>query len=133
MKKMMLIGRGMFFGIIGALIGGIPNSVLKTFIGLSDFGEICFTSFKVEIGWDLAITPCGIYSRTFWSLFGTFVPTIIGGALFGFIGMQIGCKRAEKWGKTISKENWKDYFWWSFAGGVLFDLIFIFMIIYIPT
>ena len=133
MKSTILIGRGMLYGIIGALIGGIPNSVLKTFIAFSDFGEICFNSFKVELGWDLAITPCGIFSRAFWSLFGTFVPTILGGALFGLVGMQIGYKRAKKRGDSLSKENWKDSFWWSFAGGVLFDLIFIFMIIYIPT
>jgi hypothetical protein len=130
MKEMILNGRGMLFGIIGALIGAIPNIVLKSLIAFSDFGEICFNSFKIDIGWKLAITPCGIFTFAGFSLWGTFVPTIVGGALFGLVGMQIGYKKAERRGYNLGKENWRGSFWWSFVGGILFDLIFIFMVFF---
>ena len=128
MINLKLNGKGMLFGILGSLAGAIPNIILKTLLVFSGFGQACINLFYFEIGFEFGITPCGILSNvaigSFWE---TFFPIILGGALFGLIGMRMGYRNAQKRGYDLGLENWEDSFRWSFGGGVLFDLIFIFM------
>lgn len=130
MKNLIVNGKGMLFGIVGAIIGAFPNVFLKTYLAFSDFGWSFCNSFVLKIGWGLAITPCGIVSFVVSPLWEPLFLIIIGGALFGLIGMRLGYKNAQKPGHTSGLEDWRGSFWWSFFGGVLYDLIFMFMIIW---
>lgn len=142
MKNLSLNSKGILFGIIGSLVGIFPNAVLKNFLHESHIAGSCLELPFFAIGRyeDILITPCGIFTviplGLFYipfvlpAMFMTLMVIILGGALFGFIGMKIGYNKAEKNGYNLGKENWRGSFWWSFVGGILFDLIFIFTVFY---
>jgi len=132
MKKGILIGKGILFGIFGAIIGAVPNAILKFLLYFSKVGNFCLGIIYPIDMWELGITPCGIVFSPYplWKLFLTPI-LLIGGALFGFLGMLWGYKIAQKKGTSIGPRGWKNSFWWSFLGGVSYDLIFLFPIIYL--
>ena len=130
MKNILPYAKGILFGVIGSLIGIIPNAILKTLLIDTFIGDFCFDYTFFKIGWDtnIGFSPCGIMSlpMSLMGLLTTLMLFILGGALFGLIGYII----AEKQGRSLGKENWRGLFWWSFVGGILFDLIFMFTVIF---
>jgi len=135
MKKILLLYvKGILFGVIGSLVGIIPNAILKTLLIDTFIGDFCFdyTFFTIEQGINIGISPCGIMPApmSIMGLLVTLMAIILGGALFGLVFVVISRKTAEKRGHDVSNGNWKGSFWWSFIGGVLFDLFFMFTIIF---
>ncbi|MFZ6028293.1 MAG: hypothetical protein ACOYYS_11315 [Chloroflexota bacterium] len=126
--------KSIVYGIRGALIFALPVSVLKVFIYYAQtFGWLCKT-LGVKPYYDKIFLPttCGLmyvnhWTLDFWSLV-YFIFILIGGALFGF-----GCERIvmRKTGGAISdKEIAKNTRWLSFIGGILFDVLFVFILPY---
>ena len=120
--------KGISFGIIGALVGIIPNLFLKS-VPIIFFSDIFnLHSFDIPIfGYSLEATNFGIESVLgYGSSFGEIVyPLIGGGILFGIIGTHLDYINSLK-NSSLDMEKKKESFWWSFFGGMLFNLIFIF-------
>ena len=124
--------KGISFGIIGALVGIIPNLFLKSLPIIFFPDTFNLHSFDISIfGSSLEVTNFGIESVLGYgsSFSGIVSPLFVGGVLFGLIGAHLGCTNSPK-NSSLDMEERKISFWWSFFGGMLFNLIFIF---YIPV
>jgi hypothetical protein len=118
---------GLFFGILGALIGAIPVSIVKTMSDFQDYGfcQVLGDEHKFPI----QLSTCGIYYFTWkpeylW-LYCIFV--LLGGALFGFLGAGIGLKRFQEKNPDATSHEWKGLFGWSFIAGIIFDILFVYL------
>ena len=124
--------KGISFGIIGALVGIIPNLFLKSLPIIFFSDTFNLHSFDISIfGSSLEVTNFGIesvlgYGSSFWEIV---FPLVIGGGLFGLIGTHLNYINSLG-NSSLDMKKGKGLFWWSFFAGMLFNLIFIF---YIPV
>lgn len=123
--------KGVIFGILGALIGAVPVSILKTIIAFSDFAWLC-KPLGNETDFPIQLTTCGVYYHTWHSeylwLYCVFI--LLGGGLFGFLGADIGLKRFQEKKLKSASKKWMGLFGWSFTAGIIFDVLFIFLFTY---
>lgn len=128
MAKMTLNINGVIFGIFGTIIGAVPVSILKTLLLLEEV--LC--SFTNMPDSPIFLTPCGLFMPT-WRLNNSAVVMyvvflLLGGAIAGQLGSHLGWKRALRRDEGTSTHGWKGAFWWSFSAGILFDLLFVFIL-----
>jgi hypothetical protein len=108
------------FGMIGALIGAWPISILKNIFALMFDGYCTSIVYFRNLDFDLA--TCGLISNLSWAyLF--FI--LFGGALFGFLSDLSWLRSPQKQGIDPSIQNEKNVFGQSFVAGLLFDLLFV--------
>ena len=114
-------------GILGALIGALPISILKT---LALFRGLCFPLSREAFDTTISLWSCGVLYNT-WAADGLssglfLLSTLIGAALFGILA----AKAALRWPRITGNIEPPRVFWWSFGAGILFDLIFVFIFMY---
>ena len=118
-------------GVAGALLALIPVSILKTF---GAFMRICFPLGIAEFSDTVSVWTCGITYDTTWSTIPAFrgymLYVILGGALVALITMIVILLIREHFpplrpGKKLHP------FWWGFVTGMLFDLFFVFIYLYL--
>lgn len=156
-KRMVFEMIGSFiFGMIGALVGVLPVSILKTIIIFSDFDWLCMPigNFRNKF-FEFDLSTCGLMPNggsiyliiyLFFILFGGALFGIVLGFLFialsDFLRDYIWSKRFQKHGLNPTIQNGKYVFGQSvvasilfdllvfgqsFAAGILFDLLFVFI------
>lgn len=120
------------YGAIGAFIGILPISILKTIVFWPNtMGNPFFIDLKP---YPLGLTLWGLVYDT-WNFDITsfvvyLIGTLIGGAVFGFFGARFGLVRFQRQRNNSSQQKWKGLFWWSFFFGIFFDFIFTFIWLY---
>lgn len=123
--------KGVIFGILGALTGAVPVSIVKTGIAFSNSAWFC-KPLGNETDFPIRLTTCGVFYHTWYPeylwLYCLFI--LLGGGLFGFLGAEIGLKRFQEKKLEITSKTWKGLFGWSFTAGIIFDILFIFLFTY---
>jgi hypothetical protein len=132
MKEKNLGIRSLVYGAIGALVGVLPISIVKTIV----FWPIPSDQpFLIDLDpYPLWLTLWGVVYDTWHfdtiSFLVYLLCILIGGAVFGFFGTRFGLNRFQKRRDNSSQQKWKGAFWWSFLFGIFFDFIFTFMWLY---
>ena len=122
--------KGILFGILGAIAGILPNLFLKSLPVIFSSDKLFINHFQLPI-LRLEMTNFGFvtilgYGST---LTGIVFPLVLGGGLFGLIISSLASSNSSDDTSPEPKQKTKGLLWWSFIGGILFNLIFIF---YVP-
>ena len=128
---------GVVYGILGALIGAVPVSIIKLLIMYSSFQWICTLLWEFPSAHTI-LTTCGpmygiIYydlNLDFWFL-GYIVFILLGSGLFGFLAISHEQRIAEQRKLSTAEQKTQGAFW-SFFAGVLFDIVFVAFLVAFP-
>lgn len=132
MKKKNSKVKSLVYGAIGAFIGVLPISILKTIVFWpKTMGNPFFIALEP---FPIGLTLWGLVYDTWHFDIISFtmylICTLVGGAVLGFFGARFGLNRFQKRSDTSSQKEWKGIFWWSFLFGIFFDFIFTFIWLY---
>ena len=124
--------KGAIYGALGAFLGVIPVSILKTFGALM---RLCVRLTPYESNRIVSLSTCGvIYDTTesiapaFWAYLAI---VVLLGALAGYLAALVRLRRVAAAPGSSPLAKPPTIFWWAFGAGVLFDLIFVFVFLYI--
>lgn len=122
------ITRAALGGVTAALLAAFPVSAIKTMALL--YGICTPLTFDGPV----ALSTCGVFFNT-WEFSNAFcqaylVLTALGAALTGVFTGKLAIHRARA--RTISGSDPPPsrIFWWGALGGLIFDLIFVFIFLY---
>ena len=120
---------GPISGAIAAFIALLPVSAVKTYL---TFLRLC-VPLTVDL-FDAAVSPttCGLFLNT-WTATATTIwiyilATVLGGALAGLLAAHVRVTKALRDPRATAQRP--KVFWWSFAAGILFDILFVFAFLY---
>lgn len=120
--------RGAVFGMLGALLAALPVSILKTWLMFSLGG--CGPVLLSIPGFPIGLNKCGLVyiPEQGFLLYVTIL--LLAGGLSGmlatFVALKLTGRRSD-----VHKPMARSYLSWAaFAGGVLFDLVFVFILLY---
>lgn len=123
-----VISNGAIYGMLGAFIAALPVSILKTWAMISLGG--CGPLLWSIPGFPIGLNRCGLLyapSRGF-PLY--LIIVLLAGALSGALAALVFMRLCGAQPGSRSRFSPGRLFWIAFGGGVLFDLLFVFILLY---
>jgi ribose/xylose/arabinose/galactoside ABC-type transport system permease subunit len=124
--------RGAIYGALGAFLGVIPVSILKTFAELM---RLCVRLTPDASNGVVSLSTCGVLYDTTESTAPAcsayLAIVVLLGALAGYLVARVRIPSVGATPGSSSEAKPPTIFWWAFGAGLLFDLIFVFVYLYI--
>ena len=124
--------RGAIYGALGAFLGVIPVSILKTFGALM---HLCVRLTPHASSHIVSLSTCGVLYDTTESTAPAcsayLAIVILLGAFAGYLAAGVRIRKVAAAPESGSEAKPPTIFWWALGAGVLFDLIFVFVFLYI--
>ena len=123
--------RGPLYGMLGALLAALPVSIFKTwafFVGACRPLPAYVPDHPITLGGcGLLYYPSGVNPGASW-LYVLIV--LLGGALSGGFATAVVLRSATSRSCKVDHQSPAKAFWPSFAAAVLFDVLFVFIVLY---
>jgi hypothetical protein len=123
------LSKGALYGMLGAFLAALPVSILKTWIMIVLGG--CGPLLLSIPGFPVGLNRCGpIYvPQRGGQLY--LILVLLAGALSGALATFAFLKQTGSQPIRRSPPGSRQLFWIAFSGGVLFDLVFVFIFLYL--